>query len=438
MKMGWDPVTKKEIWGTDQICITPQGTCKVGAFSDEWRHFNLRMIPKQLFPYGLFEFRARWHGGSGCHTATWVASPNIIKTQDAIFRPSDLQNVLGGIEFDLAEHRVIDENGDNINDRINIASHINGYNEYHTSAGLMYTQGDPNTWRTYQLLHTPQDGMILYIDGKQIWAWRAHTSKKMNMFLSAEIWLDPKTGAPTNSWSGPLLKSYGNSPANSLAYVECDYMRFVGDKDYNAFERLCASSGMMQALANFKNQGLIKGYDSQEWLIAKYGSLDDVNLIFHERITTWRDGAVQTATTTSAKDRFLSAWTGEWLDVPKLETFLKTTQSMGLIKCYDTPGSLMTLYGRQIGTYKYIADKSVLSRMYDDYVPKYWSVGKTKVSSTNVMTSNTTKPPWQPGTKYSIGDKVTYNNGKLYTCTLTHTSQNDWTPVAAYALWKPT
>lgn len=433
--MGWDPVSKKEIWGTDQIFITPEGTCKVGAFSDDWRHFNLRMIPKQQFPYGFFEFRARWRGNSGVHTACWCASPNIIKTVNGPFIPTDLQNIPGGVEFDLAEHRVVDETGKNINAWVNIAEHHNGYAEFTQSAGRFYEQGDPNVWRTYQLLHTPQDGMILYIDGKQIWTWRAHTSKKMNMFLSAEIWMDGKTGAPTNSWSGPLPSSYGNSPANSTAYIECDWMRFTGDKDYGKFETLC-SNGLMSALKSFQDQGLIKAYDSQAWLTATYGSLNDVNLIYHQRIPFWRSGDVQGNKSNSLtnKEAFLALYTGEWLDVPKLENFLKVAKSTGLIQSFDYPGSLMALYGRQIGAWKYIVDQSVLGQIYDDYVPQFWSKGLTKAGSISSTTTSVT--PWIPGISYKIGQKVVYYNNKTYICITPHTAQADWTPTLTPSLWR--
>lgn len=43
-------------------------------------------------------------------------------------------------------------------------------------------------------------------------------------------------------------------------------------------------------------------------------------------------------------------------------------------------------------------------------------------------------PAWAVGKAYSIGDRVQYN-GALYKCVQAHTSQADWTPDAAPALW---
>lgn len=43
-------------------------------------------------------------------------------------------------------------------------------------------------------------------------------------------------------------------------------------------------------------------------------------------------------------------------------------------------------------------------------------------------------PKWSDVTSYVAGDRVQYNN-ILYVCLQTHTSQSDWTPVAAPSLW---
>ncbi|WP_157930759.1 carbohydrate-binding protein [Glycomyces xiaoerkulensis] len=41
---------------------------------------------------------------------------------------------------------------------------------------------------------------------------------------------------------------------------------------------------------------------------------------------------------------------------------------------------------------------------------------------------------WEPGTAYSVGDRVVYG-GVGYVCRIAHTSQSDWTPDATPALW---
>lgn len=44
-------------------------------------------------------------------------------------------------------------------------------------------------------------------------------------------------------------------------------------------------------------------------------------------------------------------------------------------------------------------------------------------------------PAWAVGKAYVVGDRTQYN-GTLYKCIQAHTSQSDWTPDAAPALWK--
>jgi hypothetical protein len=44
-------------------------------------------------------------------------------------------------------------------------------------------------------------------------------------------------------------------------------------------------------------------------------------------------------------------------------------------------------------------------------------------------------PPWTADELYPIGYKVTYTNGKTYTCRQAHRSQSDWHPDIVPALW---
>lgn len=44
-------------------------------------------------------------------------------------------------------------------------------------------------------------------------------------------------------------------------------------------------------------------------------------------------------------------------------------------------------------------------------------------------------PMWTVGKAYAVSDRAQYN-GTLYKCIQAHTSQSDWTPDAAPALWK--
>lgn len=43
-------------------------------------------------------------------------------------------------------------------------------------------------------------------------------------------------------------------------------------------------------------------------------------------------------------------------------------------------------------------------------------------------------PAWKPDTAYAADDRIRYGE-KLYRCVQAHTSQADWTPDAAPALW---
>lgn len=75
------------------------------------------------------------------------------------------------------------------------------------------------------------------------------------------------------------------------------------------------------------------------------------------------------------------------------------------------------------------------------------STEQTETTSKSVQTTTETiettggvsgtYPEWKPGDTYKIGDLVLYQ-GKVYECTFPHTGQTDWSPTAAFTLWKLT
>ena len=60
--------------------------------------------------------------------------------------------------------------------------------------------------------------------------------------------------------------------------------------------------------------------------------------------------------------------------------------------------------------------------------------GAQELSDAEALAVKALYPAWAAGTAYASGIRVVYD-GKLYKCLQAHTSQADWTPDAASALW---
>lgn len=57
-----------------------------------------------------------------------------------------------------------------------------------------------------------------------------------------------------------------------------------------------------------------------------------------------------------------------------------------------------------------------------------------KLDDTNALKVKTLYEEWKVGIEYKTGDRIRYGD-KLYRCVQAHTSQADWTPDIAPALW---
>ena len=68
-----------------------------------------------------------------------------------------------------------------------------------------------------------------------------------------------------------------------------------------------------------------------------------------------------------------------------------------------------------------------------DYRSKIEVAASTMTDET-ALTAVELFPAWAAGKPYAVSDRVQYN-GTLYKCVQAHTSQADWTPGAAPALW---
>lgn len=64
----------------------------------------------------------------------------------------------------------------------------------------------------------------------------------------------------------------------------------------------------------------------------------------------------------------------------------------------------------------------------------YIEKAAASLSDAEALKVPTLFPAWAAGTSYSADERIEYG-GTLYRCVQAHTSQTDWTPPAAPALW---
>ena len=64
----------------------------------------------------------------------------------------------------------------------------------------------------------------------------------------------------------------------------------------------------------------------------------------------------------------------------------------------------------------------------------YIEKAAASLSDAEALKVPTLFPAWAAGTSYSTDERIEYD-GTLYRCVQPHTSQSDWTPPAAPALW---
>ena len=148
--------------------------------------------------YGYYEARIKFNGASGEWCAFWLQSATI---GNPIGDPTT-----AGVEVDVVEHRVVDENQKNISQMAVMNLHWDGYQKDHKRIGSSEKPSVGslnNEWHTYAVLWTP-DSYKLYLDGVEQWSTASPVSHHPeHIRLTCEV--------RDHSWAGPIpAAGYGN------------------------------------------------------------------------------------------------------------------------------------------------------------------------------------------------------------------------------------
>ncbi|HQY88410.1 MAG TPA: glycoside hydrolase family 16 protein, partial [Tepidisphaeraceae bacterium] len=134
---------------------------------------------------GFWEARINWNDSPGMWSAFWIHTflMRDVITPDLVDRPD-----LIGTEIDVAEHRVQNSSGTNIDSRIDLNVHWNGYGEFHKSRGFAVNGTDAgNGFHVYGLKWT-LDSYTFYVDGLPKWTFTDAISRVPQfVILSSEV-----------------------------------------------------------------------------------------------------------------------------------------------------------------------------------------------------------------------------------------------------------
>lgn len=223
-KWKWDPTTTKEIWW-EPACsyIVPDTTraskpiLRVSVFSD-WFHRIDRLATTREFGYGYYEARIRFRGASGMHSAFWLL-PRVVEEN-----PVAAGEIVGGVEIDVVEHRMVDTWGNALSTQGNIAVHWGGYGNHHKSVAftVMVLPDEPWQWATFGVWHF-EGGIRWFWNDVEVKSARVWSPVKNSIYFSTEV-------GQSHGWAGPDMLSYGTVDTPQ-GYIEIDYCGFWEEED---------------------------------------------------------------------------------------------------------------------------------------------------------------------------------------------------------------
>jgi autotransporter-associated beta strand protein len=164
--------------------------------------------------YGYWESSIKWGDTNGMWSAFWMQSP----TMGAYLNDAQIS----GSEIDIAEHRYVDGNTNNISNQIQVNIHWNGYGSSGQSSGSGNVgSGLSSGFHTYGFLWTANSYSVS-IDGSQVYNGGSSPVSHSTEWaiLSSEV------DDTSTTWAGYIpLGGYGPL-ASSTTKLTVDYVRY--------------------------------------------------------------------------------------------------------------------------------------------------------------------------------------------------------------------
>ena len=213
----WSALTtaRRDAVNTPDAVAVSGGSLVITTYTDSGVHHTGFVASDGKFEvtYGYAEARIRLHGAPGSWCAFWLNSPTNGTPLD--------DPGAAGTEIDVLEHRLVDQDGNDVSNIDAINVNWNGYGADHqdrqrTVSGSPSLEGN---WHTYGVLWTAT-GYTFYIDGNPVWTPGADvpvSQRSEFLYLTCEV--------ENQSWAGDIPPGgYGGLGA-STATMEVDWVR---------------------------------------------------------------------------------------------------------------------------------------------------------------------------------------------------------------------
>jgi beta-glucanase (GH16 family) len=193
------------------------GGVTITSYSEGGRHYTGMISSEGKFApvHGYWEARIRFEDSPGMWSAFWLQSPTM-------GRPVG-DTATAGVEVDICEHRVRDNQGTNLAPVVQHTLHWDGYGRYHQSRGqLTPPMGLDRGFHVYGCEVTAS-GYRFFVDGKLTWTVpEAVSNAREFVILSSEI--------EDHAWSGHIPPGGYGDGQHSHTKMTVDYVRYYSNE----------------------------------------------------------------------------------------------------------------------------------------------------------------------------------------------------------------
>jgi len=144
-----------------QSIIESGGSLKIHTFINNNKYYTgiINTRNKFIFNKGYLEVRAAFNDIPGSWSDVWLFNDNVSK--------DEINPEINGVEIDVFEHRAFNYYNNPISDRVNFATHYNGYAKLHEGEYFLTPPLDLNKGFHIFGFLWDDNGGTFYIDGKQ-------------------------------------------------------------------------------------------------------------------------------------------------------------------------------------------------------------------------------------------------------------------------------
>ncbi len=216
--VNWLTGSRRQATNTPAAVTVGGGNLTISTYTSGGTHYTGMVATDSHYlpAYGYIEARIDYNDSPGMWSAFWLQSPTI---GNPIGSPH-----VAGTEIDIAEHRSVDGNSNNISDHVVGNIHWDGYGADHKSVGYdSGARGLASGFHVYGIEWTPLLHRY-YIDGTLVWTVDDSTNSPVSE-RSEFIVLSSEVDDSSTTWAGFIPSGGYGSQAATKTKMVVDYVR---------------------------------------------------------------------------------------------------------------------------------------------------------------------------------------------------------------------